>query len=136
YYVCGDSRNGRVKLNVSSFDSEVKVRIRKIPLPVFNTFLIFDDSELIRLVLVENFFRIQGYFHGISWRIRGDILSKNFDIVDADNTTVATLIRRWGRECDIYELTIFDKQRELFALASILSINSFNLSEKEALQTV
>lgn len=136
YTVTGEVNSGGYKMNVSACRFDAKVKIRKLPLALFNTFLIFDSKDLIRLIIMQNSSKVLALYHGISWRIRGDILSKNFDIADADNRLVASHICRWGRNEDCCELTVFDTQREMFALASVLVINSFNLEKKEALQTV
>ena len=53
----------------------------------------------------------------LSWHIRGDLLSRNFDVVNVDNSVEMIHCMRWGGWGDAYEIDIENEENELLCLA-------------------
>lgn len=76
--------------------------------------------------------RVSARFRGISFSIRGDVLSGSYDIVDADRTVVCTVYRDYAKECT--HLTIYNSEREILCIAAVACINSLKADAAPALQ--
>ena len=62
------------------------------------------------------------YFFGNSWLIRGDILTNTFDVIDSDNSLVASH-RVSFSEKKGYELEIISEHNELFCIATAVCVD-------------
>ena len=71
-------------------------------------------------------------FYGNNWHINGEIASKNYSIVDVDNTVIA-INKNQGNQC---ELTVYDSNNELYSIATSVCINMLNTVDKLAIQAV
>lgn len=122
------------KLAILDKEKITCLTIRRFALFFFDVFYISTKNESYYLLLSKSQGNIRCKFYAISWRIRGDLVTKSFDIMDADNTVVATHIKRWGCGGAGCELNVFDKSRELFALAAVTCINTLQTTETAAMQ--
>ncbi|MDP4119637.1 MAG: hypothetical protein Q8876_01065, partial [Bacillota bacterium] len=75
-------------------------------------------------------------FYGISWHIRGDLLTKNYDIVDIDNSVIMSHCVRWGQFGDGYEINILSENREILCLCVAICLNHIQLAEIKAPQAL
>ena len=75
---------------------------------------------------------VQCRFNGNNWRILGDVISKNFSIVDVDNAQICNHIKH-PLGC---ELEIADAQNELICLMTALCVNMKNTVDKREVQVV
>jgi len=130
YLVTGTHSAAGEKMQiVPANGSEVLLTIKKIPLPVLHTYSISDKKESIKLIVNNAGKTGTCYYYGISWRIRGTIETGSYDIVDADNTVIASHIKRWSSCGDGFELNVNNEDRELFCIATAVCLNSFLAAE-------
>lgn len=113
---------------------EKVAKIRNIQFTVFRSYSITVKNETIRLIITKTGADYTVNFRGISWHIRGDIIAKSYDILDADNTIVATNCKRFSPCGDGYELNIFSDSRELFCIAIAVCIDSIAAVSQLTLQ--
>ncbi|MGN0489708.1 MAG: hypothetical protein ACI4HO_10640 [Ruminococcus sp.] len=111
------------KLKLKNLKGETLLKIKRIPFPTLRTYSITAKSSNIKLVISSLKTAVNCYFYGIGWHIRGNIFIKSFDIIDADNSLVATHIRRFSPCGDGYELNVINEDRELFSIATALCVN-------------
>lgn len=71
-------------------------------------------------------------FYGNNWHICGDIRSKNYSILDVDNTPIAEN-KNCGKYC---ELTVLDSVNELYSVLTSICTNMINTVDKFAIQAV
>ena len=107
-------------------------KIRDMKFPVINAYSITVGTESVKLFFTYRAGRLRARYSGISWRIRGDILSGSFDILDADGTIICSVCERFSDNCT--ELNIYEKGRELFCIASAVCVNSMNFERVPDLQ--
>ena len=74
--------------------------------------------------------------YGLSngYRVDGNILALNFTIIDSHGKKMGSIKRKLISIGDRYEITIFDHQQELLALAILIAIaNDVNRAQRKAL---
>ncbi len=118
---------------ITTLDYNKVCSITSIPLPLMKAYTLNDSKDIVRLVFSKNIARFMCYYYGISWRFRGDILQKNYEIVDHDNTVMLSHINHWAKGNKGYEINIFDEEREMLLLASAICIDQFETAEKKQL---
>lgn len=136
FYVYRDMRHSHFSLAITDTNFNRLCSISTVPLPIFKAFTIKDKKSIIRLIFNKNTSRPMCYYYGISWRIRGDIINKNFEVVDNDNTILLTHRGSWSRSGDSYELNITEGSRELFLIASAICVDLIESADEKQLQTV
>ncbi len=110
--------------------------ITSIPLPLMKAYTLNDKKDVVRLVFNKNTSRFMCYYYGISWRFRGDILGKNFEIVDHDNTVLLTQKNNWCNVNDGFQIDVYDEERELLLLSSAICIDQFETADRKQLLRV
>ena len=131
YTVSGrNTASGEVMKVISSGFTQAK--IRDLRLPVLTAYVISVKAESVKLFFTYRAGRIKARFSGISWRIRGDILSGSFDIIDADGTIVCCVYQNFLKR--YIELNVFDDNRELFCIAAALCVDALNIERVPDLQ--
>lgn len=73
-------------------------------------------------------------FHGVSFHIRGDVLNKSYDILDIDNSVVASVCRRLGSSHNALEININDDKFEILSIASVACLDVSDTSDLLMLQ--
>ncbi|MGN1132497.1 MAG: hypothetical protein ACI4RL_06285 [Ruminococcus sp.] len=136
YYVVRDNRHSHFCLAITDTNFNRLCSISTVPLPILKAFTIKDKKSIIRLIFNKNTSRPMCYYYGISWRIRGDIINKNFEIVDNDNTVLLTHRGSWSRNCDCYDINITEGSRELLLIASAICVDLLQSADEKQLQTV
>ncbi|MDR0914065.1 MAG: hypothetical protein LBM65_02720, partial [Oscillospiraceae bacterium] len=96
YLVLGSRSPSGEKLVITDTQGEKLLKIKKIPLPVLHAFSIGNKEENFKLIVNLSAKSSTCYYYGISWRIRGDISTGSYDIIDADGTVVASHIKRFS----------------------------------------
>lgn len=66
---------------------------------------------------------------GISWLFRGDIVGRNFDIINVDKSVVANHCARWGSFGSGYEVNITDPGRGLLCICVCLCIDTLVMGD-------
>lgn len=132
YYIVGS----KDKLELLNLNKEKCMTIRRMPLPAIRAYSISVGKNNIKFIIGNSKSKVPCYYYGIGWRIRGDIFIKSFDILDADNSLVATHAKRFSRCGDGYELNVFNEVREMFCIATAVCINLEAKVDNPQLQTV
>lgn len=125
---------GRISLTDLSFNRLCS--ISTVPLPILKAYTICDGKDTIRLVLSKSTTRPVCYYYGISWRLTGDFLSKDYEIVDHDNRVLLSHYNTHSRISDGYEINIYDESRLFLLLSSVICIDSIERTDSKQFQTV
>lgn len=137
YLVTGVHSGTGEKMQITDLQGEILLTIKKIPLPVLHAYSISDKKTNIKLIVNNNSLKgASCYYYGISWRFRGNIETGSYDIMDADNSVVASHSRRWSACGDGFELHVNNGECELFCIASVVCLNAFLAVDNPAVQTV
>ena len=132
YYVVGS----KDKLELISTDKSKLMTIRRVPLPALKAYSITVGKNNIKFIIGNSNSKVSCYYYGIGWHIRGNIFIKSFDILDADNSLVATHAQRFSSCGDGYELNVVNESRELFCIATAICINLVAKVDNPCPQTV
>jgi len=132
YYVIGT----KDKFELVTLEKERLMKIRRVPLPALNAFSISAYKRNIKFITGGSTSKVQCYYYGIGWRIRGNIFVKSFDILDADNSLVATHAKCFSSCGDGYELNIINEDMELFSVATAICINLVAKVDNPCLQAI
>lgn len=135
YFVVSNGKSVE-KLKLIDLEGNTLLKIKKLPLPVVYAFSISHKTENIKMILNPAKSAAGCYYYGISWHIRGNVFEKNFDIIDVDNTVVATHLKRWSGCADGYELNVYCREKELLCIASAVCINIVSIVDNPAIQAV
>ncbi len=135
-YIVTSSNKSLEKLKITDLDGNVITKINRLPLPLLNAYSITNGKKNIKFILNPAKNAENCYYYGISWHIRGRVFTKSFDILDVDNSLIATQIRSFEKCVDGYELNIKSEEFEQFCLASAVCVNLTASINNPALQTV
>lgn len=132
YYVTGT----KDKLVLYNMDEIRVMTIRRVPLPAVKAFSITAGKRNIKFLITPANSKVPCYYYGVKWHIRGNIFVNSFDILDVDNSVVATNAKRFSPCGDGYELNVYSENKELFCIATALCINIVAKVDNQQLQTV
>lgn len=132
YYVTG-SKNTMV---LTDLQHNCLMKIKRLPLPALKAYSITADRGNIKFIVNNAVNYFSCYFYGIPWHIRGNVFNKSFDIIDADNSLVATHSKRFSRCGDGYELNVINEHRELFCIGTAVCVNLEAKVDNVQVQTV
>lgn len=132
YNIIPIKKKGYSGFKICAMDDKVMCKVRKMPIATVNTYSIRDKSRRINFVCVPVSGSIKCHFYGVNWHITGDAISKNFAILDVDNSVIAT----HKTIMSDYELNVFDKANELIAIATSICIDLINTVDNRATQAV
>lgn len=130
------AKGNKDKLEISDLSGDVLAKIRRHYLPALNAYSITAHKCNIKFIMNSNNRAVNCYFYGIGWRIRGNAFTKSFDIIDADNSLVATHSKSFSPCSDGYALSIFNESKELFCIATALCVNLEARLDNVQMQTV
>lgn len=136
YYVVQSAGYNFHNLDIIDLGFNRVCKIRTMPLPLVYSHTITDKNDAIRLLVSKSYNRPLAYYYGISWRIRGNLILKNYEIVDNDNTVLLSHFNRWSMNEKGYELNVEDESRELLLIASAVCIDRIETGDKKQLLTV
>lgn len=117
---------------IVTVNGDVMCKVRKMQIGNMSTYSIKDSCHRVRLVCVPVSSEIKCQFYGVNWHISGDAFSKNFGIIDVDNSVIATH-KKIISDC---ELNVFDASNELVSAAVCICINLINTVDNLATQAV
>ncbi len=122
------------KFNLVLFDTQGNrlAKIRQLSLASANTFVLRVGKSHITFVVVITSKGIYSYFYGNNWHIHGNIATKNFNIIDVDNSVISS--QRFYR--DSLEITINDEHNELYCILTSICACFINTLGMHAVQTV
>lgn len=127
-----DSKN-KNEFYISDINKNIKVgRIRRFPIPTANVFSIAVNRRHITFACLPLSHRLKCCFYGINWFINGNPVTKNYSIIDVDNSLIAVHTKT-GANC---ELEICREADELDSIAVAVCINLINTVDNFATQAV
>ncbi len=132
YFVKFQKAKTPVRFFITDKDDNVMVKIRRLPIVGTNTFVFKAGKK--HLTFVELFTKngMYCYFYGNNWHITGDVMSKNFSIIDVDNSVISSQ----KKDLDNCELVIFDSTNELYCVATSICVSMINTVDNLAAQAV
>ncbi len=132
YYVLFTKTKSTVSLKITDTQNNTVVTIRKLPIVGTNTFVFRKRKNHITFVIVKSSKGIFCNYYGNNWHINGEITTKNFSIIDVDNSVIA-IQRKCG---EALELNITEDKNELYCICTSVCINLINTVDKLAMQAV
>jgi uncharacterized protein YxjI len=131
YFVTG-TKNSSV---ISDNRGNSLVKIHRLPLPALKAFSISSGNYNIKFFINTSSKTPSCYFFGNSWLIRGDIDLNSFDIIDSDNSLVASHRKNFTAEKG-YELCVNNDSNTLFCIAVAVCADIEAKVDNPSLQTV
>ena len=133
YRIRGKNTASGESMRIRDRQDNILCKVRRLGFSALGAYSIsLTGGETVRLnVVVSGHAAV--HFRGISFSIRGDVLSGCYDIVDADRSVICAVCR----DCSgrVY-LTISDDERELLCIAAVACINSLRAQQSPALLPV
>ncbi len=110
-------------------------KIRDTHLALLRTCYVSSPENSFHITVSNLKSNIKVNFHGTTYRIRGDVLNKSYDIMDIDNTVVACVCRRFSTSTETLEININNNNSQLACIATAVCLDSVNTDDAMALQT-
>lgn len=132
YYVTGSKNT----MTLTDLHHNKLMTVKRMPLPALKAYSISAGNKNIKFIMNNSLSSVACYFYGIPWHIRGDVFTKSFDIIDADNSLVATHFMRFSRCGDGYELNVMNERRELLCIGTAICVNLEARVDNARVQTV
>lgn len=132
YTVTGKRNPSGESVRIRDLAGESVCRIRSIGFSALSIYSISAGDESIRLNIAVSGNAAAVRFRGISFYIRGDAMLGSYSILDADTAVVCEVGKDFAKGC--VQTEIFQEDRELFCLASIICIDSLTAASEPALQ--
>lgn len=136
YYAVFKNTRSSVKLRITDTDKNIVAKIHRMAIPAIFAFSMTACNKSARLMINPSKDIMQCYYYGLNWHINGDIISKNFSIIDVDNTCIATHKTSFCGKSDCFELEIFNNSNELFCVTTSICINLLNTVDNLVTQAV
>lgn len=123
-----------LKYNIvsSSGSGAVIAGIRRMPVPIASTYLMKSRRGSLTFAAIPTRDGISSKLYGKNWRITGDMLSKDFSVMDVDNSVVMS---QYNRGTNL-ELMIPDSSNELDCLMLSVCAGLINTVDRLAVQAV
>lgn len=121
-----------LNLEIKDLSGNVVSKIRQLPIVGANAFVFKAGKTHITFVMILTQNNVRSYFYGNNWHIAGSIITKEFSIIDVDNSVISS-----QKKCgDAFELTIADCANELYCIAASICVCMVNTVDNLAIQTV
>lgn len=134
YTVRGKHTPSGESIRIRDIDGNIVCRIRRLGIGSLGAYTVTAGNETIRLNIAFSAGTAAVRFHGISFMVRGDAASGNYDIVDADRSLVCAVSRDFAKRTLI--LTIDVEERALFCIAAAICIDSLSPEVSPVFQMV
>lgn len=131
YRIRGKNTPSGESMRIRDMQDNIICKVRRLGFSALSAYSISEHGETVRLNIAVTD-RAAVRFRGISFSVRGDVLSGSYDIIDADRKVVCTVFRDFGKGCT--QLTVNDKEREILCIAAAACINSLRADTAPALQ--
>ena len=113
-------------------EGNILCKIRRFGLNVLSAYGIRANGETVRMNISLNGSRASVRFRGISFFVRGDVLSGSYDIIDADSSVICAVYKDFSKGC--IDISIALEEREMFCIAAAVCIDSIRAYTAPALQ--
>lgn len=132
WLVTGKRTPSGESLRIRNTDGETVCRIRGLGFSALSVYSISVGGESIRLNIAVGTGRAAVRFRGISFFVRGNVLSGSYSFFDADTAVVCEVGRDFVKGCT--DLVIFQEDRALFCIAAVACIESLAVGQVPVLQ--
>ena len=134
--ICGRIR-GRINppgemMTLSDCGDNILCKVRRLGFSTLSAYRIRTSTETVRLQAAVSGGGAIVRFRGISFSVRGDVMSGSYDIIDADQSLVCAVAKDFGKGC--VRLEIFQQERGCLFIAAAACIDSLALDRTPALQ--
>ena len=125
YRVTGDSLSIGSKIYLIDRNKQEAARIFSVGLNAISKYSVFiGDKERARVIQNLTASRRPIKIKGVSWRFRGDLVTRSYDIVNVDSTVVMTHGRCWNTAGDCYAVDITSESDVLLCLCLSVILDS------------
>ncbi len=125
YRVTGDSLSIGSKTYLIDQNKKEAARIFSVGLTTISKYAIFiGDKERARVIQNLSAARQPIKIKGVSWRFRGDLATRSYDIVDVDSTVIMTHGRCWNASGDCYAVDVTRESDVLVCLCLSVILDS------------
>lgn len=119
------------KIDVYDIYMKRLAKIRKRDVLTFNTFTVSCKKSLClknKLKIISNLLNFKDCFYmcGVNWLLRGDIISKNFELIDVDSSIVMRHEKKEKQSKVVYEMNISEDKNEILCVCISLCIDILN----------
>lgn len=132
YRIRGRNTPSGESIRICDPQGAVLCKVRRLGFHALGAYTITIGCETVRLNIAVSAGRAAVRFRGISFSIRGDVMSGSYDIIDADKTVICTVYRDFTKGCTT--LTVNNREREIFCIAAVACLNSLRAEAEPALQ--
>lgn len=124
------------KLKILDLYGNALTKIKRLPLPLLHAYSITCGKNNFKFILNPAKNAQNCYFYGTTMHIKGRVFTKSFNILDVDNSLIATHNRCCKSCSDGYELDVIAEENEQACIAVAVCVNLASIKENPALQTV
>ncbi len=125
YRVTGDSLSIGSKFYLIDNNKNEAARIFSVGLSTISKYSIFiDDKERARVIQNLNAANSPIKIKGVSWRFRGDLLTRSFDLIDVDSAVVMTHGRCWNENGDCFAIDVTKESNVLLSLCIAIILDN------------
>ena len=132
YVITGKRSLSGGSMRIRTPDGGTVCKIRSLGFSALCLYNISAGGESIRLNIAVSSGRASARFSGISFFIRGDVLTGSYSILDADTAVVCEAGKDFAKGCT--QLLVYEQAREMFCLAAAACIDSLSACSEPALQ--
>jgi uncharacterized protein YxjI len=119
-------------MELSDCAGNILCRVRRLGFHTLSAYRIRTDTETVRLQAAVSGGVAMVRFRGISFSVRGDVMSGCYDIIDADQSLVCSAAKNYGKGA--IRLEIYQQERGCLCVAAAACIDSLTLDRTPALQ--
>lgn len=124
YYVEGEIFTIGKKLHICDMGGNEVAFVQQKVFSFLPRFFVFVNGVQVAEIVKEfTFLRPRYRIDGPSWRVEGDFWAHDYDILDANGSSVVGVHKVWLSWGDSYELDIARREDEVQALATVLAID-------------
>lgn len=134
YIVRGKQNPSGEFIRITDRNDSVVCKIRRLGINAFSAYTVRTGGEMFHINIAVSGASAAVRFRGISFCIRGDVITGNYDILDADNSVVCAVYKDFGK--NTLTLNVELEERELFCIAAAICIDSLSVQKTPVLQTV
>ncbi len=125
YRVTGDSLSLGSKIYLVDQNKNEVARIFSVGLTSISKYSVFiGDKERARIMQNLNATRQPIKIKGISWRFRGDLVSRSYDIINVDSSVVMSHGRCWNASGECYGIDVANESDVLLCLCLSVILDS------------
>ncbi len=132
YNVISKNPKSNYSMSVVDLNGKTLCKIRKLPLIASISFLFRFNKKSITLVCIPMLNDIKCHYYGTNCHLIGSAVTKNFSLVDVDNS-VRAVCKRNAADC---EIEIFNPCDEMLGISTAICINLINTVDNHAAQAV